>query len=334
MFRRVAIRSIWRPLRQFLAFGLLLVALTILCYRLHLNLATASLLYATVVVFVSRTGTFFSAIAVSLVASLCLAHLAPPAYSFRVGDPFDDVAIVVFLIISWIVAGLVATLRRTLKETLSSVNRKLIDAEERVRNRIGKDLDANIAQRLALIGIKLDEVGGDVPSSAGNILTPIKELQEQTARAAAEVMTLSHELRSYKIEYVGIDVAMRTFCRDFGAQQKSEIDFRSYDLPTLVPMEISVSLFRVLQESLHNAARHRGVQHFEVELFGTAEGLHLAVHDSGAGFDTDAAVQSQGLGLTSMRERLKLVNGTFSIDSQIHGGTTIHASVPLWNVHT
>src|SRR5215471_12053986 len=112
--------------------------------------------------------------------------LAPPAYSFRVGDPFDDLAIVVFLIISWIVAGLVATLRRTLKETLSSVNRKLIDAEERVRNRIGKDLDANIAQRLALIGIKLDEVGRDVPSSAGNILTSIKELREQTARAAAE----------------------------------------------------------------------------------------------------------------------------------------------------
>src|SRR5215469_13036665 len=245
MFRRAAIRSIWRPLRQFLAFGLLLVALTIRCYRLHLNLATGSLLYAAVVVFVSRTGTFFSAIAVSIVASLCLAHLAPPAYSFRVGDPFDDLAIVVFLIISWIVAGLVATLRRTLKETLSSVNRKLIDAEERVRNRIGKDLDANIAQRLALIGIKLDEVGRDVPSSAGNILTPIKELQEQTARAAAEVMTLSHELRSYKIEFVGIDVAIRTFCRDFGAQQKSEIDFRSYDLPTLVPMEISVSLFRV-----------------------------------------------------------------------------------------
>jgi len=333
MFNRFAIRS-WLPLWQFLVFGFALVALTILCYRLHLNLATASLLYAAVVVFVSRTGAFFSAIAVSIIASLCLAYLAPPAHSFRVDDPFDDVAIVVFLVISLIVARLVSTLRRTLKETLSSVNRKLIDAEERVRNRIGSDLDANIAQRLALISIQLDEVGRDVPSSAGDILTSIKELREQTARAAAEVMGLSHELRSYKIEYVGIDVAMKAFCRDFSAQQSSEIDFRSHDLPTLMPLEVSVSLFRVLQESLHNAARHSGVRHFEVELFGAAEELHLTIHDSGIGFDIKSAVQSRGLGLTSMRERLKLVNGTFSIDSQIQGGTTVHASVPLWSVRT
>jgi len=141
-------------------------------------------------------------------------------------------------------------------------------------------------------------------------------------------------LRSYKIEYVGIDVAMKAFCRDFSAQQSSEIDFRSHDLPTLMPLEVSVSLFRVLQESLHNAARHSGVRHFEVELFGAAEELHLTIHDSGIGFDIKSAVQSRGLGLTSMRERLKLVNGTFSIDSQIQGGTTVHASVPLWSVRT
>jgi len=285
-------------------------------------------------VFVARTGTFVSAIAVSITASLCLAYLAPPTHSFRVNDPFDDVAIVIFLIISLIVARLVSTLRGTLKETLSSVNRKLIDAEERVRNRIGNDLDANIAQRLALICVKLEQVGGDVPSSAQNILAPIEELREQTERVAAEVQALSHELRSYKIEYVGVDNAMRAFCREFGEQQRAAIDFRSHDLPTLVPMEVSVTLFRVLQESLHNAARHSGVRHFEVELFGTAEELHLTIHDSGIGFDVKPAVLSQGLGLTSMRERLKLVNGRLSIDSQMQGGTTVHASVPLWSVRT
>src|SRR5215469_11369225 len=310
--RRGTIRSIWHPLRQFLISGVVLVALTILCHRLHLNLATASLLYAAVVVFVSRTGAFVLAILVSIIASLCLAYLAPPAYSFRVDVPFDDVAIVVFLIISLMVAGLVSRLRRILKETLSSVNRKLIDAEERVRNRIGNDLDVDIAQRLALISVKLAQVSSAVPSSAGNgPQSRIKQLQEQTARAAADVQTLSHELRSYRIDYVGVGNAMRAFCEEFGEQQKDEIDFRSHDLPNQVPMEVSVSLFRVLQEALHNAARHSGVRHFEVELFGTPETIYLTVHDSGVGFDVEAAVRSQGLGLTSMRERLKLVNGTF-----------------------
>src|SRR5215831_8925839 len=102
MLRRIRIRSIWHPLRHFLVSVLFLVVLTTLCYRLHLNLATASLLYAAVVVFASRTGTFSSAILVSIIASLCLAYLAPPAHSFRVDDPFDDVAIIIFLVISLI----------------------------------------------------------------------------------------------------------------------------------------------------------------------------------------------------------------------------------------
>jgi signal transduction histidine kinase len=127
---------------------------------------------------------------------------------------------------------------------------------------------------------------------------------------------------------------MRAFCRDFSAQQKSEIDFTSHDLLTQVPMEVSVSLFRVLQESLHNAARHSGGRRFEVELFGAPDAIHLTVRDSGGGFDTKSAIQSQGLGLTSMRERLKLVNGTLSIDSQIQVGTKVQACVPLLSMGT
>jgi signal transduction histidine kinase len=122
---------------------------------------------------------------------------------------------------------------------------------------------------------------------------------------------------------------MRGFCREFGEQQKLEIDFQTHDLPSPVLPDTALCLFRVLQEALHNSAKHSGVRHFEVRLWGTSDEIQLTVIDSGAGFDREAAKQSRGLGLISMEERLKLVNGTLSIDSQPKRGTKIHASVPF-----
>jgi signal transduction histidine kinase len=122
---------------------------------------------------------------------------------------------------------------------------------------------------------------------------------------------------------------MRGFCQEFGKQQKAEIDFRTDDLPNPLPPDISLCLFRVLQEALHNSAKHSGVRHFEVRLLGTSGEIHLTVSDSGVGFDSEAAKASRGLGLLSMEERLRLLNGTLSIESRPQFGTTIHARVPF-----
>jgi signal transduction histidine kinase len=140
---------------------------------------------------------------------------------------------------------------------------------------------------------------------------------------------LSHELHSAKLQYLGIVGAIRGFCKEFGEQQKVEIDLQSHDMPSPLSPDISLGLFRVLQEALHNSAKHSGVRHFEVRLWGTSDEIHLTVRDSGAGFNREAAKQSRGLGLISMEERLKLVNGTLSIESQPQHGTTIHARVPF-----
>ena len=108
-----------------------------------------------------------------------------------------------------------------------------------------------------------------------------------------------------------------------------EIEFKARDLPSPPPAEVSLCLFRVLQEALHNSAKHSRVRRFEVELFEASNAIHLVVRDSGLGFDPEAAMKSEGLGLISMQERMNLVKGEFSIDSQPKRGTTIHASVPL-----
>src|SRR5947207_1193739 len=122
---------------------------------------------------------------------------------------------------------------------------------------------------------------------------------------------------------------MRGFCQEFREQQKAKIDFQTHDLASPLSPDISLSFFRVLQEALHNSAKHSGVKHFEVRLWGTSDEIHLTVEDSGAGFDREAAKTGRGIGLISMEERLKLVNGTLSIDSQPRHGTTIYARIPF-----
>ena len=96
-----------------------------------------------------------------------------------------------------------------------------------------------------------------------------------------------------------------------------------------MPLEIGLSLFRVLQEALHNAIKHSGVRRVDVQLREDSSGIQMVVGDLGKGFDLDAALQGKGLGLTSMRERVRMVNGTISIESIAMGGTTIYVRVPL-----
>jgi signal transduction histidine kinase len=130
------------------------------------------------------------------------------------------------------------------------------------------------------------------------------DLLKQTWEIGDDIQTLSHELHSAKLEYLGIAGAIRGFCREFAEQQKFEIDLNTLDLPSPLSSDISLCLFRVLQEALHNSAKHSGGKHFEVRLWGTPEEIHLSVKDSGAGFDREAAKESRGLGLISMEERV------------------------------
>jgi PAS domain S-box-containing protein len=221
------------------------------------------------------------------------------------------------------------TERKRAEEALLGMSRKLIEAHEQERTRIGRDLHDDVVQRLALLSIELDGVQQDIPDAASELRTRIEALRDQTTRITNDVQLLSHELHFSKLDYLGVVGAAKNFCKEFSEQHKVEIDFQSHDLPTALPTDLSLSLFRVLQEAVRNATKHSGVKRFEVRLWGSTGEINLTVSDLGAGFDQEAAMKSTGLGLTSMQERLRLVHGELSIKSQPKGGTTIHARVPF-----
>ena len=228
------------------------------------------------------------------------------------------------------IVGMVAdiTERKLAEAALADVSRRLIEAQEQERRRIARELHDDIGQRLALLAVELEQLHQD-PHDLYEMRSRTVELQKQASELATDIQTLSRELHSTRLEYLGIVAAMRDLCRELGEQTKVKIDFNSQDLPGSLPPDISLCLFRVLQESLRNAVKHSGARQVEVRLTGTLDEIHLAVSDGGVGFDSQDTKKSRGLGLISMEERLKILTGTLSIESQPKCGTTIHARVPL-----
>jgi len=218
---------------------------------------------------------------------------------------------------------------RAAQEALAGVSRKLIEAQERERTRIARDLHDDIAQRLALLAIDIDEFQQNLPVSTAEVFNRLDELRKQTSQLATDVHAISHGLHSSKLEYLGIVAAMKGFCTEFGEKHQFEIDFKAHRLPDAVTSETSICLFRVLQEALQNAAKHSGVRHFQVELSHTSREIQLTVADHGAGFDPKCALNGCGLGFTSMQERLRLINGSLSIKSKPGRGTRVYARVPF-----
>ena len=140
---------------------------------------------------------------------------------------------------------------------------------------------------------------------------------------------MSHRLHSSKLEILGLAATAKCFCEEFSERHHFEIEYHSEDVPKELPPQISLTLFRILQEALQNAAKHSCSKQFRVLLRGSGNHIELTVRDSGKGFELENAIKSCGLGLASMRERIKLVDGEILIESESQKGTTLRASVPV-----
>jgi signal transduction histidine kinase len=140
---------------------------------------------------------------------------------------------------------------------------------------------------------------------------------------------LSHELHPSILDNLGLATAVKSFCREVAEQSGVTVEFFGKNIPNSLPSEVSLSLFRVVQEAVHNAIKYSGQKHFEVRLQGEPDHVQLEVSDKGVGFDATNGFSGGGLGLVSMAERIYQVNGTFEIDSRPNAGTRILACVPL-----
>ena len=218
------------------------------------------------------------------------------------------------------------TERKLAEEAMANIGRRLIEAHEEERTWIGRELHDDINQRLAVVAIELDQLTEQVSEEVSE---RVHHAQERIMQIAKDVQRLSHRLHSSKLDYLGLATAAKSFCKELSEQTGVEVDFSHEGVPLTLPKDVSLCLFRVLQEALQNAVKYSGVRNFKVDLRGTPESIELTVADTGRGFEEQDAFTRHGLGLISMRERMQLVHGELAVKSRPGAGTTIYAQVPL-----
>jgi PAS domain S-box-containing protein len=175
--------------------------------------------------------------------------------------------------------------RKLAEEALASVGRRLIEAHEEERTWIARELHDDIGQRIALLAIELGRCDHQAPVSVVDMHEYLQLAYQRVYDLGKDIQALSHRLHSSKLEYLGLVTAAKSFCHELSEQRNVRIAFNHSEVPAAIPKEISLCLFRVLQEALQNAVKHSADQNFTVEVHGTNKGISLIVSDAGIGFD-------------------------------------------------
>jgi signal transduction histidine kinase len=212
---------------------------------------------------------------------------------------------------------------RTSYERIRHLAARLLNAQESERSRIARELHDDIGQQVALLAIDLELLGvreGAVGSSAGEALNRAQAI-------ARSVHDLSHRLHPARLRLIGLVAAVRGLQQELSRPDLA-ISFTHERVPSTLPLELTLCLFRIVQEALQNALKYSGARQVSVHLTGGPEGLALTILDDGVGFDVNAA-WGRGLGLISMTERLEALGGTLEIRSAPGGGTRLEAKLPL-----
>ena len=228
--------------------------------------------------------------------------------------------------VGYIGTSLDITKRKLAEAALAS--QKLIEAQEEEKTRIARELHDDISQRIAVLGMDLVSLKQSLPASSTDLERKIGKMYRQIGDLASDIQALSHGLHPPKLELIGLKAAVAGFCEELSNRHGLTIDVHFGNIPEALPPAISLCLYRVLQEALQNVLRHSMSRRAHVSLSSQINTINLTVTDSGPGFDPDQAIRGSGLGLTNMKERLKVVGGQLFIHTRRGRGTTIHAVAP------
>ena len=213
---------------------------------------------------------------------------------------------------------------QTSYDRIRTLGVRLLNAQDTERARIARELHDDVSQQLALLSIDIDLLRGANPSDSTGLAV---QAWDRTQTIARSVHDLAYRLYPAKLRLIGLLPALEAL--------KSEMEragivmkLSHENVPASLPPDVTLCIFRVVQEALQNVIKYSGAREVSLALRGTPDGLALTIADDGIGFDVGAA-WGKGLGLASMSERLEAMKGTFQIRATPGGGTRIEITVPL-----
>lgn len=216
---------------------------------------------------------------------------------------------------------------------LRSLAGSLLTSQEEERRRVSRELHDELLQRLAWLAMELGSVAGELSSRYEGLKTRIQTLQRAVVEVAESTRHMAYRLHPGELDDLGLAAALRVYCHDF-SRDGLAIEFTSSNLPESIDREVASCLYRVVQESLRNVVKHANARKAWVTLEGSDHGILLHVRDAGVGFPVESLAAGGGLGVISMKERVRNLNGSFEIQSTPTQGTVITVKVPQTNART
>jgi PAS domain S-box-containing protein len=214
------------------------------------------------------------------------------------------------------------------RQELRALAARLINAEEDERKRISRELHDDLSQKLAMLAFDADSLVLTPPPSVEEIKEPLRNIRERVVQMSECVRQIAHQLHPSILEDLGLEAALCELCEEFSTRTGFVATCEQKTLPEAIPIEVSPCLYHVSQEALHNVSKHARASRVRLMLKGSPGDIS-SIHDNGTGFDLKAGKWQHGIGIVSMKERVRLVQGEFSIHSEPGRGTTVSAFVPL-----
>ena len=205
---------------------------------------------------------------------------------------------------------------------------RLLAAQEEERRRVSRDLHDGLCQQLASLAFDVGDLAAHT-ASADPARERLQAVQTRVIQAAEAARHLAYELHPSVLDDLGLAASLKVLCDEFVAKRKVAVRLNVRALPGSLSLEVASNIYRVVQEALQNITKHAKAKHVTVEVAKRKKKIHLSIADDGTGFDAEAAHGRGGMGMMSMAERARLMNGQFSVDSTPGGGTRLTLVVPL-----
>jgi signal transduction histidine kinase len=218
-------------------------------------------------------------------------------------------------------------LRRTGDE-LRVLAGKLLQAQEEERRRIAREMHDDWTQRLAVLAIDTARIEQQLAAGSA-ALAQVRAMREQLVTLSEDVHALSRQLHPAILDDLGLAEALRSECASLARREGISVDYHLEEMPKALPKNVALCIYRVAQEALRNIAKHAGVTTARLSLAASRQELLLRIQDEGTGFDQTGARAQPGLGLSSMEERVRLIQGKLAVRSEPGIGTEITVRVRL-----
>ncbi|HEY1801531.1 MAG TPA: ATP-binding protein [Terriglobales bacterium] len=217
------------------------------------------------------------------------------------------------------------------------VGKKLFLAREEERRKIARELHDAFGQELVTILLELNQLAKNCKSLAPQsnlsrqVCNGLDDLSTRVNQIASSINEVSHQLHSTILERAGLRLALEQLCADLSARGRTQVYFVGTGLKTIISPSVSLCLYRIAQEALHNVDKHAHAPRTEVILKELGHYIVLTVRDHGVGYNQRHLNSNAGLGLSSMEERAVSMGGAFALKTALGKGTEVTVQLPLKN---